>query len=78
MSNLSLEGASAEARNISLLELLDRMIDCGVVVTGDLTIAVADVDLITVGLNLVLASVERMEQLRADAETSLAKYEGST
>jgi hypothetical protein len=78
MSNLSPEGASAEARNVSLLELLDRIIDCGVVLTGNLTIAVADIDLITVGLNVVLASVERMEQLRAEAETSLAKYEGST
>ncbi|HEU5201108.1 MAG TPA: gas vesicle protein [Ktedonobacterales bacterium] len=77
MSNISLEGTSAEAREVTLLELLDRIIDCGVVLTGNLTIAVADVDLITLGLNIVLASVERMEQLRADADAALAKYEGS-
>ena len=62
--SISLEGAGAEARNVTLLELLDRIIDCGVVLTGDLTISVADVDLITLGLKIVLASAERMEQLR--------------
>ena len=76
MSNIPLEGTSAEARNVTLLELLDRIIDCGVVLTGNLTIAVADVDLITLGLNIVLASVERMEQLHAEADAALAKYEG--
>jgi hypothetical protein len=74
--SIALEGTSAEARNVTLLELLDRIIDCGVVLTGNLTIAVADVDLITLGLNIVLASVERMEQLRAD--TALKQYEGGS
>ena len=75
MSNIALEGTSAETRNVTLLELLDRIVDCGVVLTGNLTIAVADVDLITLGLNIVLASVERMEQLRANADAALAKRE---
>ena len=69
------EGASAEARNVTLLELLDRLIDCGVVLTGNLTISVADVDLITLGLNIALASVERMDQLRAEADALLPKAE---
>jgi hypothetical protein len=67
----AIEGAGAESRNVTLLELLDRIIDCGVVLTGDLTISVADVDLITLGLNIVLASAERMEQLRAEAEPGM-------
>jgi hypothetical protein len=75
MSSIALEGTGAETRNVTLLELLDRIVDCGVVLTGNLTIAVADVDLITLGLNIVLASVERMEQLRANADAALAKRE---
>ena len=55
---------SAE-KEVTLLELLDRMIDRGVVLTGDLTISVADVDLVTVALNIVIASVERMAELEA-------------
>lgn len=51
-----------EEKNVSLLDLLDRILDRGVVLTGDLTISVADVDLIVVGLRLLLASVDRLEQ----------------
>lgn len=53
----------AEAREVSLLELLDRVIDHGVVLSGDVTISVADVDLIYLGLRLMLTSVERAEKL---------------
>jgi len=55
---------AAEAREVALLELLDRVVDHGVVLAGDVTISVADVDLIYVGLRLMLTSVERAEELR--------------
>jgi gas vesicle structural protein len=53
-----------EAREVALLELLDRVIDHGVVIAGDITISVADVDLIYLGLRVMLTSVERAEELR--------------
>jgi len=46
------------------LELLDRVLDKGVVVTGDLTISVANIDLIYVGLRVLLCSVEKMHQMQ--------------
>lgn len=49
-----------QAKQVTLLEVLDRILDKGVVITGDITIAVADVDLIYLGLRLVLASVDRL------------------
>ena len=52
----------AETREVTLLELVDRVLDRGVVLSGDITIAVADVDLIRVGLRLLLASAERIQQ----------------
>lgn len=52
-------------KDIALLELLDRVLDKGVVVAGDLTISVADIDLIYVGLRLLLCSVETLEASRA-------------
>lgn len=58
---------SAETRDVTLLELVDRLLDRGVTLTGDITISVANVDLIVLGLRLMLASTERMEQLRAVA-----------
>lgn len=54
--------SSPEEKNVTLLDLLDRILDRGVVLTGDLTISVADVDLIVVGLRVLLASVDRLEQ----------------
>ena len=42
----------------SLVELLDRVLNKGVVVAGDLTICGADIELIYLRLQLVLTSVE--------------------
>ncbi|MBI5419298.1 MAG: gas vesicle protein [Deltaproteobacteria bacterium] len=44
--------------HISLCETLDRVLNKGVVIHGDLTISVADVDLIYLGLRFLLASIE--------------------
>ena len=53
-----------EGREVALLELLDRIVDHGVVIAGDITISVADVDLIYLGLRVMLTSVQRAEELR--------------
>lgn len=44
--------------NSSLCELLDRVLNTGVVVMGEIVISVAGVDLIYLNLNLLLTSVE--------------------
>ncbi|TDP94089.1 gas vesicle protein [Labedaea rhizosphaerae] len=49
-------GAVAE-RPVALIDLLDRVLAGGVVVTGDLTLSIADVDLVRVSLRALLASV---------------------
>ena len=46
----------------SLLELVDRLLNKGVVLAGKATISVAGVDLIYLGLNVVLAAVETIEK----------------
>lgn len=52
-------------REVTLLELLDRILDKGVVIAGDLVISVADIDLIYLGLKVILTSVETLEEHRA-------------
>lgn len=44
----------------SLADLVNRVLDKGAVISGDVTISVAGVDLIYLGLNLLLSSVESM------------------
>jgi len=46
----------------SVLELVDRLIHKGVVLAGEATISVAGIDLIYLGLNVVLAAAETIEQ----------------
>ena len=45
-------------RDLTLVDLVDRLLAGGVVLVGDVTLSVADVDLIHVGLRLLLSSVE--------------------
>ena len=54
-----------QSKDITILELLDRVLNKGVILTGDIVISVADVDLVYLGVKLMLSSVETMEQLRA-------------
>ena len=59
--------AALRAREVTLLDLLDRVIDQGVILAGDVTLSVADVDLIYLGLRVVLAPVERLPDLVSPA-----------
>ena len=52
------------SKDITILELLDRVLTKGVILTGDLVISVADIDLVYLGVKLMLSSVETMEQLK--------------
>ena len=45
------------AHDYTLLDIADRLLDTGVSLTGEATISVANVDLIDLGLDVVLASV---------------------
>ncbi len=46
---------------VTLIELVDRVLNTGVVLTGDITLAVADVDLVYLGLRVLLSSVSTLE-----------------
>ncbi len=45
-------------RNVALIDLLDRLLEGGVVLTGDLTLAIADVDLVRISLRALICPVE--------------------
>ncbi|MEV6025405.1 gas vesicle protein [Streptomyces sp. NPDC052036] len=46
-----------EHRQVALVDLLDRLLAGGVVITGDLTLRIADVDLVRIDLNALISSV---------------------
>ena len=47
-----------ENEHVSLCEVLDRILNKGAVIVGDVIISVADIDLVYLGLQIVLTSVE--------------------
>jgi Gas vesicle protein len=57
---------------VSLLEILDHVLNSGVVIHGSLVISLAGVDLVYLGLNVVLTSVETaLNNLKAEEKRSL-------
>jgi len=55
---MSLRG---DGREVALVDLLDRVLTTGVVVAGDVTISLADIDLIRLDLRVLLASVASID-----------------
>jgi len=59
---MSVSEQQALKQQVTLLELVDRVLNKGVVLTGDITLSVADVDLVYVGLRVLLSSVATLER----------------
>jgi hypothetical protein len=49
-------------RDVAFVDLVDRLLNGGVVVAGDITLAVADIDLVYVGLRALITSVASAER----------------
>jgi hypothetical protein len=47
-----------EQEHVSLCEALDRVLNKGAVIAGDVVISVADIDLVYLGLQVVLCSID--------------------
>jgi len=58
-----LVGEEWENTDLSLLETLDHVLNRGIVIAGEITIAVADIDLIFIGLNVMVSSVEAAQEV---------------
>jgi hypothetical protein len=66
-----------ESSDLSLLETLDHVLNLGLVISGEITISVADIDLIFVGLNVLLGSTDRIEEVLKKREISGELLPGS-
>ena len=57
-----------EDEELSLLETLDHVLDHGLVIAGEMTISVAGIDLVFLGLNVLLGSVETVDRVLGERE----------
>ena len=59
---MSATGAVAlepRARNVALIDLLDRLLQGGLVIEGDITLAAADIDLVRLDLRILIAAIDK-------------------
>lgn len=50
----------------TLGEILERVLDKGVVIAGDISISIADVELLTIKIRLVVASIDKAVEMGID------------
>jgi hypothetical protein len=62
--------AAAPDRQVALVDLLDRLLAKGVVVAGDVTLTIADVDLVHVSLRALITAVRVPDSAEASEEGS--------
>lgn len=53
-------------QRIALVDLLDRVLAGGVVISGDITLSIAEVDLVTVSLRALVTSVSALREKQDD------------
>lgn len=49
-----------------LVEILDRVLDKGLIVAGDIKVSLADVELLTIRIRLMICSIDKAEQIGLD------------
>jgi gas vesicle structural protein len=62
---MSVPERQALKHEVTLIELVDRVLNKGVVLSGDIMLSVANVDLVYVGLRVLLSSVSTLEEQKA-------------
>lgn len=49
--------------NTNLVDILDRILDKGLVIAGDIRVSLANVELLTIRIRLLVCSVDKAEQI---------------
>src|SRR5437588_1959589 len=58
--------AIVETRSVSLVEVLDRVLDKGLVVAGDIKVSLANVELLTIQIRLLVCSIDKAQEIGLD------------
>ena len=53
-------------RSSGLVDVLDRVLDKGLVIAGDIKISLAEVELLTIRIRLIVCSIDKAEQVGLD------------
>ena len=76
-----LPGRPPAAAQTNLADILERVLDKGIVIAGDIQINLLDIELLTIKLRLLIASVDRAREMGInwwETDNSLQKLEPGT
>ncbi|MED2974944.1 gas vesicle protein [Fictibacillus sp. B-59209] len=54
------------AESSTIVDVLEKILDKGVVIAGDITVGIADVELLTIKIRLIVASVDKAKEIGMD------------
>src|SRR3954452_24271433 len=58
--------SEGHGRSTGLVDVLDRVLDKGLVIAGDIKISLAEVELLTIRIRLIVCSIDKAEQVGLD------------
>ena len=58
--------AYAAPRQDTMADILERVLDTGVVIAGDIRVQLADIELLTIQIRLVICSVDKAQEMGMD------------
>ncbi len=58
--------SDGHGRSTGLVDVLDRVLDKGLVVAGDIKVSLAEVELLTIRIRLLVCSIDKAEQIGLD------------
>ena len=60
------QGANHSIHSATLADVLERVLDKGLVIAGDIKVKLVDIELLTIQIRLVVASVEKAREIGID------------
>jgi hypothetical protein len=57
------ENITHAVKTSSLSDILERVLDKGIVIAGDIKVQIADIDLLTIKIRLLVASVDKAQEM---------------
>ncbi len=58
--------SGSPSRSAGLVDVLDRVLDKGLVVAGDIKVSLAEVELLTIRIRLMICSIDKAEEIGLD------------
>jgi len=78
MNSMSTTRIPTATSSSSIADILERVLDMGVVIAGDIRIKLVDIELLTIQIRLVVCSIEKAREIGMDWwNVALDKKEGS-